>query len=178
MLLAKIPALDALLEAHAPVLGDDFAGYRNHTYRVVNICMALSPGDDARLEKVATAAAFHDVGIWTDGTFDYLEPSARVARAHLSRSGRREWVPEITEMILEHHKITRARRDPDSLVESFRRADWVDVSKGLVSFGLPRALLNEIFSVWPNEGFHKKLVQLELERLRTHPLTPLPMVRL
>jgi len=178
MLLTEIATLDELLQAHAAALGGDFAAYRNHTYRVVNLCVALSAGDPEQLQKIAIAAAFHDMGIWTDGTFDYLPPSIRLARDHLARSGRAEWTSEITGMILEHHKISPYRNDPQWLVEPFRRADWVDVSRGLISFGLSRKLLDEIFSAWPGAGFHKRLVQLSLRRLRTHPWSPLPMVRL
>jgi hypothetical protein len=81
-------------------------------------------------------------------------------------------------MILEHHKISPYRADRSGLVEVFRRADWVDVSHGLVTFGLSRRVLREIFSTWPSAGFHRRLVQLELGRLRTHPWNPLPMMRL
>jgi hypothetical protein len=52
-----------------------------------------------------------------------------------------------------------------------------DVSHGLFSFGLPRSLLREVFAAWPDEGFHKRLLQLSLGRLLSHPWNPLPMVR-
>lgn len=178
MLLTQIPILDELLCARVAELGADLAAYRNHTYRVVNLCVALSSGDSAQLPKIAIAAAFHDLGIWTDGTFDYLQPSIRLASSYLAGSRKLEWTPEITAMILEHHKILRYRGDPAWLVEPFRRADLVDVSRGLFAFGLSRALLREVFSTWPDAGFHKRLVQLSLTRLRTHPWSPLPMVRL
>lgn len=178
MLLTAIPALDELLHAHAPELGGDFVAYGNHAYRVVNLCAALSSDDPAQLQKMVIAAAFHDMGIWTDGTFDYLQPSVRLASAHLALSGRAEWTPEITAMILEHHKISRYRGDPHWLAEPFRKADWVDVSRGFLTFGLSRRLLSQVFSRWPSAGFHRRLVQLELKRLRTHPWHPLPMVRL
>jgi hypothetical protein len=178
ILLKEIPILDEVLEAHAAELGGDYTAYRNHVYRVVNLCVALSPCESAQLEKIATAAAFHDLGIWTDRTFDYLQPSARLACAHLSRAGREEWVPEVTQMILQHHKLSTYSDRRHRLVEPLRRADWVDVSMGLITFGLPRKLLKEISSTWPSAGFHKRLVRLELERLRTHPWSPLPMVRL
>jgi len=88
--------------------------------------------------KFAIAAAFHDLGIWTDATFDYLKPSVGLAVAHLRDTDRESWIPEVSEMILEHHKLSPYRRDPHSLVEPFRRADWVDVSRGLLRFGLSR----------------------------------------
>ena len=70
-LLRRISILDEVLEDHASDLGSDFTAYRNHAYRVVNICMALAPDGHAHLEKVAIAAAFHDLGIWTNHTFDF-----------------------------------------------------------------------------------------------------------
>jgi hypothetical protein len=178
MLITEIAILDELLRDHSGQLGADFTAYRNHTYRVVNLGVALSPEDPGRLEKMAIAAAFHDMGIWTDGTFDYLGPSVGLATAYLARSGRAEWTAEISAMILEHHKISPYRGDPRWLVEPFRRADWIDVSMGLRTFGLSRRLIREISSAWPSAGFHKKLVQLELSRLRTHPWSPLPMMKL
>lgn len=177
MLRTEIAVLDQVLAAHAGELGGDFTAYRNHTYRVVNLCLAFSAGAPEPLEKIAVAAAFHDLGIWTDGTFDYLEPSIRAAAAHLAAAGREAWTAEVTVAIREHHKIT-AYRGAHRLVEPFRRADWVDVTRGLRRFGLPRRLLREVFAAWPDAGFHKRLAQLGVMRLRTHPWSPLPMVRL
>jgi hypothetical protein len=175
-LVRQISILDKVLEDHAADLGSDFTAYRNHAYRVVNICVAISPGGLAHLEKVAIAAAFHDLGIWTNHTFDYIPPSVTLARAHLIASGQAAWTSEITEMILQHHKISPYRGD--ALVEGFRCADWVDVSSGLIRFGLPRQQVKEVLSMWPDSGFHKRLLLLELQRLRTHPWNPLPMIRL
>jgi hypothetical protein len=177
MLLTRVALLDELLQHYALVLGKDFTAYRNHTYRVINFCSALS-ADSEQLPKMTIAAAFHDLGIWTDETFDYLPPSERLAQAFLAREGRTEWMPEIRAMIHEHHKITRYPSDPTGLVEVFRKADWVDVSRGLLTFGLPRQFLREVFSTFHNAGFHKRLVQLSFARLLSHPLNPLPMFRL
>ena len=33
--------------------------------------------------KIAVAAVFHDIGIWSNKTFDYLEPSVALAREYL-----------------------------------------------------------------------------------------------
>lgn len=176
-LLLEIPALDALLHQHADALGPDYAAYRNHTYRVANLCLTLCGGDTEQVQKIATAAAFHDLGIWTARTFDYLPPSVDLACDHLHHTGRQDWSDEISRMILEHHRIRSCRQNLHWLVEPFRQADWIDVSHGVLSFGLPRALLRDTFAHWPNEGFHKRLAQLTLKRLRTHPLSPLPMLR-
>lgn len=176
--LTEIGILDRVLERYAPRLGADFTGYRNHAYRVANLCVMLAPGGHDRTEKTAIAAAFHDLGIWTEHTFDYLEPSVQLARAHLEAIGRSGWIGEVERMIRDHHKVTPSRAPADWLVEPFRQADWIDVSRGVLTFGLSRAAIATIQSAWPSAGFHRRLVQLSLTRLRTHPLSPLPMMRL
>lgn len=179
MRLVESTTLDAVLNAHAGALGSDFAGYRNHAYRVANLCLALSPNNDAeRCERIAIAAAFHDLGIWTAGTFDYLEPSIGLAGQHLARLNQSDRAAEIETMILEHHKLSRYRDHPDWLVEPFRKADLIDLSKGTVRFGVAHSVVTELFEQWPSAGFHKRIVQLSLNRLKTHPWNPLPMVRL
>jgi hypothetical protein len=154
MLLEKIAPIDELLETHAAALGEDWVACRNQTYRVANLCAALSPLEADGLEKVAVAAVLHDLGIWTAGTFDYLEPSVELATRYLVESGRSGWCAEIEAMILEHHKVPAYRVQPGWLVEPFRKADWVDVSKGPVRFGLPRRFLLVLFAKWPSAGFH------------------------
>jgi hypothetical protein len=175
--ITEIATLDRVLGAHTAALGGDFVGYRNQTYRVANLCVALTPTGREQIEKIAVATAFHDLGIWTDGTFDYLEPSVRLARAYLTRSGRPEWIAEVERTILEHHKVSASRADPSWLVEPFRKADWIDVSRGTVTFGLSSRTVGRILSTWPSAGFHTRLLQLALKRLWTNPLTPLPMMK-
>lgn len=178
MIVASLPLLDELLDAHAGALASDAGAYRNHAYRVANFCFAFSAVDRSQLDKIAVAAACHDLGIWTDRTFDYLEPSALLATRRLLESPHAAWADEVREMILQHHKLTRYRANADWLVEPFRCADLIDLSRGLVRFGLPRTLVREILAQWPNAGFHKRLLSLAGERARSHPLSPLPMLRL
>jgi hypothetical protein len=175
---AGIPWLDAILNRHASALGADFEPYRNHAYRVANLCAAQLPRSDEQIEKIGTAAAFHDLGIWTDRTFDYLEPSVRLARAHLAAAGRHEWMADVSAAIGAHHQISRYEGPGQAFVEAFRRADWMDVTAGLVTFGLSRRMLPPLVRRWPRAGFHRLLARLEIRRLRTHPWNPLPMVKL
>ena len=177
VLISTIDTLDAVLAAHAEVLGEDSVRYRNHTYRVANFCDSLAAPGGSQIEKVAIAAAFHDLGIWTAGTFDYLAPSIQLATSWLDENGRSSWTAEIETMILEHHKVGPYRGPAHWLVEPFRRADWADVSRGMIRWGVNRHLLAEAYRAWPSAGFHRRLVQLSLARARTHPLNPLPMIR-
>src|SRR5712664_3337199 len=175
-LLMSVPTIDEVLHDHASELGHDFIAYRNHAYRVVNLCTAIVK-DRVDLEKIAVAAVFHDLGIWTNKTFDYIAPSVAIAREHLAARGMADWIPEIEAMIVDHHKVTTSRANPRLLVESFRRADWIDVTRGLRSFGLTRTFIAGVAATWPDAGFHRRLVELTIDRWRRHPLNPLPMVR-
>jgi hypothetical protein len=168
------PEVEALFRAWREPLGADWAPYRHHVYRVLNVAAELSHAEGDDLDRLALAAAFHDVGIWLDSTFDYLEPSARRAARHLGAAGKGAWIPEVEAMIREHHKVRRAS---GAFVEAFRRADWLDVSLFLLPGGPPsrdRSLLLETF---PRAGFHQRLVAIGAAWLRRHPLRPLPMLR-
>lgn len=173
--------LDELFEESAEVVGEDLAAYRNHAYRVFNFCLAqcaMRPeAADESPDKIAIAAHYHDLGIWTDDTFDYLAPSAARALAYLNSTGRDDWSAEISHMVMEHHKVTQHRAKNGRLIELFRRADWMDVLLGARRYGLERALVREIRGAFPNAGFHKRLLELGGRRLRSHPLSPLPMMR-
>ena len=173
---ANFPSIEKLLLPWQHALGKDFTGYCNHAYRVANFCLALQTQDDpVTREKIAIAAAFHDLGIWVKGRFDYLEPSAALADAYLSGINKQAWVQDILGMIEQHHKITTYRANP--LVESFRRADWMDVTRGKLRFGVERTLINKVMAEFPNAGFHQRLIALVKKQLKSHPLSPLPMMR-
>jgi hypothetical protein len=179
--LTAIATVDRVLGAHAPAVGPDLPGYRNHVYRVANLAVCLHDGaatDPSVLERIAVAAVHHDLGIWTRGTFDYLQPSIDLATAYLESEGRPEWIDEVATMIAEHHRLTPYRGSAGALVETFRRADWIDVTFGVRTFGLPRRFVRALQARWPNAGFHARLVALTAARLRSHPLSPLPMLKI
>ncbi len=170
------PMIEDVLSAWSASLGDDATAYRGHVYRMFNFCRALL--DDAAFdERVAVAAVYHDLGIWSDGTFDYLAPSAARAEAYLAEHGRADEVREVAEMIAWHHKLRPCRWTGGERAEAFRRADLVDVSLGVVRFGLPRTYVSEIRAAFPNAGFHRCLVRVGAAWLVRHPLRPLPMMR-
>ena len=151
-LVTSLATVEQVLDDHASQLGHDFIAYRNHVYRVVNLCLAIVGDSRVELEKIAVAAVFHDLGIWTNNTFDYIAPSVTLAREHLAARGMADWIPEIEAMIVDHHKVTPSRANPQSLVESFRRADWIDVSRGLRRFGLPRRFIAAVAATLAERG--------------------------
>lgn len=172
-LIVRSGLIDDVLGAHEHALGRDLAGYRGHVYRSFNFARALAgyPADTAAL---AAAAAFHDLGIWTERTFDYLEPSARRAAAYVESRGLPVDVSGLRKVIDSHHQLSRS---DDSAAEAFRRADLVDLSWGWFRFGLPRGLVAEAQAAFPNAGFHRCLCRVGVRWACAHPLRPLPMLR-
>ena len=167
--------VDELLAPFTPALGPDFLGYRNHVQRVLNHYQALSGGARPP-DTVLLAAPFHDLGIWTAGTFDYLAPSVQLAQAHLAAQQLEQHGPEVEALINEHHKLRRYRGPHEARVECYRRADLVDVSLGVVRFGLPMAHLHAVRVAFPDAGFHWRLATLTARQLLRTPLRPLPML--
>jgi hypothetical protein len=164
-------------------LGADLTPYRHHVMRVLALCDRLHERIPAATGKppsdrpeYLTAAAFHDLGIWTAGTFDYLAPSVQLAREWLAAERQEQLEPLVTEMIVQHHKVRQADV-VTSPVEVFRRADTIDVTLGLRRFGLPLGEYRSITRRWPNAGFHRRLGALAWRRVKTNPTSPLPMVK-
>lgn len=170
--------LEALLADYRERIGDDYDGYLNHCRRMLGFCHALHPDLTAdEGEKLAIAAAFHDIGLWTDDTLDYLPPSSALAEMYLRLVGKADWVDEICLMVTEHHRLRPVTETPYPLVEVFRQADLVDFSLGAYRAGLPRALIDAAKQQYPNAGFHAMLARRSLRWLRRHPLRPAPMMK-
>lgn len=75
-LIPEAPLIREILADHGGGLGTDFEPYFNHCQRVFRLCRTLA-GEELPSAAIAIAATFHDLGIWTAGTFDYLEPFRR-----------------------------------------------------------------------------------------------------
>ncbi|MCD4719912.1 MAG: HD domain-containing protein [Desulfobacula sp.] len=175
---SNIPLLEEILAEYKDVIGEDFRSYKNHVYRVVNFCLRLKQDtDNEQEERIIIAACFHDLGIWANDTFDYLQPSIVLAKEYLKRRNLEKWSVEIELMIDTHHKIRKYEDDNHPLVEVFRKADLIDVSLGMVKFSLSTDFIGNIKITFPNSGFHKRLIQLTVRELFRNPLKPLPMIR-
>lgn len=170
--------IETILQEYQTIIDRDYQGYLNHCKRVAACCLILS--QDSRedtIRKIAIAVAFHDIGIWTSKTIDYLEPSVKVMLSYLTLHRLLDWQIEITLMITEHHKLTRTKCSEYSLVEYFRQADYADFSLGLLRSNIPRSEFKKLTSQYPNSGFHKTLVYLGLKRFLQKPWSPLPMFK-
>ncbi len=165
-----------MLDDLAPFTGKDDRKYRNHVHRVYLNCSMIDEEEIAQ-EKYAVAAVFHDIGIWTNGSIDYLLPSMAQAKAFLLTSGHLDWIEEVQSMIYWHHKTGAYQGNYQRTVETFRKADWIDVSLGFLNFGEDSQLIAANRRRYPNAGFHWFLCKKIIRNFFKHPLNPLPMFK-
>lgn len=170
--------IDDILQDYRVVINRSYQGYSNHCKRVAACCLILSADRSYEtLHKIAIAVAFHDIGIWTANTIDYIKPSVEQMRQYLASNELLMWEKEITLMITEHHKMTKVECSEDQLVENFRRADYADFTLGFVRSNIPLDEFRKLTRAFPNKGFHKTLIYLGIKRLVQKPWSPLPMFK-
>jgi hypothetical protein len=171
------PLIEQILGDWKNALGETYDGYRGHVYRMFNCGLALGNRSEEDIMKLAIAAAFHDLGLWSDQTVDYVPPSVARAQTWLAENGLAHWAEEIGLMIEMHHKV-RPYRDPRyPLVERFRKADLVDFSRGLFKFGLSSQYIAQLKSEIPNAGFHRFLFAGARDWFFKHPFRPPPFMK-
>ncbi|WP_299491000.1 HD domain-containing protein [uncultured Shewanella sp.] len=181
-ILTSIPELEALFEPWKDIIGEDYHGYRNHVYRMVQFCFGLKDlrgeflSDDDR-QKIMIAGVFHDIGIWVQGTLDYISPSVQPAMTYLANNGLSHWQEEVRLMIENHHKLIKYKGEYQDTVELFRQGDVVDFTLGLVKFDLTKENIQQMKTMLPNNGFHKGLLKKGQKWFLCHPLNPVPMMK-
>jgi hypothetical protein len=173
----SIPLLEDILETWKKEIGVDFAGYKNHVYRMINFCFAQRDFNAEERGKIIIAGCFHDLGIWSSDTFDYLPSSIVLARDYLRQNNLENCFPEIRLMIDLHHKLGKYEDARNPLVEVFRQGDLVDFSLGIVKCGLPKTYIKSVKNQFPNAGFHKCLVRSASRWFLKHPLNPIPVLK-
>jgi hypothetical protein len=166
--------IDSILDSHKDSLGKYFEQYRNHVYRVYNFAIAQVASDGDR-KILSIAAAYHDLGIWTNNTFDYLKPSIELAKCYcVINSIDNGTINEIGTIINDHHKLTKAK---SRLAELFRLADMTDLTFGVAGRSVDKKMNNEVRKAFPNKGFHLTLCRLFAKNLIKNPWRPLPMYK-
>ena len=110
-------------------------------------------------------------------TFDYLEPSAELAREYCRKQNISfSDTNEVEMMINNHHKLSTV--ESSVLAEIFREADLIDLTLGLVPKGRKKEDIRLIRNLFPNKGFHLFLIKLFAKNLITNPTHPFPIFKL
>ena len=176
----RIALVEDILLPWKDRIGSDYEGYKNHVYRMLHCCFALTPCTDDDRSKLIIASCHHDIGIWSDHTVDYLPPSIREAKQYLVTHQLEAWDEEITLLIDLHHKIRTIKGELSTqypLLDIFRRADLADFSLGMVLGGVPRTFMHRLKKQFPNAGFHKMLMKAASGWFARHPLSPPPFMK-
>jgi len=124
-------------------------------------------------ELLTVAAILHDIGLYPSVTHGgvYTAEGATLARellaAHGWGSGR---IERCSDAIDRHHDVRR-QGSLGNEVEALRLADLVDVSGGLLRFGLDRAWLRALQQAVPRTGFGGELARELGRAIRERPLT-------
>jgi hypothetical protein len=167
--------IDSILLLHQAELGKHFDPYKNHVYRVYNLAIQqVTQPQDQKILSIAVA--FHDLGIWTHHTFDYLPPSIALASNYCSeRELGDDLTARIVSIISEHHRVNKVV--DNHLTEAFRQADLTDLTFGLIKCGNNPAYIRLLKSIFPNKGFHIYLIKIFIKNLFIKPWKPLPMFK-
>ncbi len=178
-ILATHRLVEEIFDGHRDHARGDDAGYRGlrgHAYRVLNLARAVAPDSPDRDDKLAVAAAFHDLDAFT--SLDYLASSIRAQDAWLESTGRGGWRDELGVVVAEHHRLTPCRGPYAGLAEAFRRADLADLTQGLVCWGIPRSHVRAVRAAFDVGPFFTRVVPSAIARqLLHHPLDPIPILR-
>jgi len=152
--------VETLFEPFRQALGEDYAAYRGHVYRIITYAMHFLGGQETHRPIVETAFVYHDIGLWTDRDLAYLEPSE--ARA-LADNEKLAWGfdPKLLRDIIHwHHKVFPYSGPNADVINACRKADWIDASGGMLRKGLSKAQVRAVESAIPNYGFGEVLQRL------------------
>jgi len=172
----KLPHLDNILVQWKQQIGQDFEGYKNHCYRMLNFCYFMnadaSGKDKTANEKFTIAAGFHDLGLWSNKKGNYTMVSAGLAERYLISHHRTAWLDEIRLMIDVNHNLNPFKSGKFPLVDIFRKADLADFSLGMLTGGVSASFIHQVRLAFPNAGFHTMLMEKQLKWFSRNDLNP------
>ena len=168
---AERDALAAVRDAS----GETAGAMERHGLRVFAIACELASvrGLDVDLEVLLVAAYIHDLGLYDSVSRGgvYVKDGADFASELLARH---DWSTERTRLCadsIERHHELRSQWVLGTEVELMRRADLVDVSNGVVAFGLDRSWLRELNATISRDGTYGEIMRLLGHAMRQRPLT-------
>ncbi len=155
--------------------GETAGPMERHCLRVFAIARELAArrGLEVDREVLLVAAFIHDLGLYDSISRGgvYVKDGAEYATELVQRHG---WSTERTRLCaasIERHHELRSQWALGTEVEMMRRADLVDVSAGVVAFGLERSWLRELNAAISRDGTYGEVARLLAHAIRERPLT-------
>lgn len=168
--------MDACLSKYKQEFGGAYDVYRNHCLRVLSfaryILITESGFSDAQVQRamplMEVALAYHDMGLFTDLTLEYLDPSAARAERDLKDTLSADDLLLVQNIILWHHKVSPwsgADVEGNAIVNAVRKGDWIDATTCLfggafVRKGVSSGNIVAAHTDLPEMGFGKFLMAI------------------
>jgi hypothetical protein len=161
------------------ITGEAGGPMERHGLRVFLIADRLATARDAEVERevLLIAGLLHDIGLYDEASHGgvYVLEGAEFTAELLRRQGWDEERIRLCFDAVERHHELRSQWDRGAEVELIRRADLIDVSAGLVRFGLSREWLRDLFDSVSRNGTYRTIGREVAGVLRHRPLT-LPQI--
>jgi predicted hydrolase (HD superfamily) len=172
---SEVAALDKLRE----VTGESGGPMERHGLRVFLIADRLATARETKVDRevLLIAGLLHDVGLYDAASHGgvYVREGAEFTAELLREQGWDEDRISLCFDAIERHHELRTQWERGAEVELIRRADLVDVSSGLVRFGLSREWIRDLFKSISRDGTYRTIGHEVVRVLRHRPLT-LPQI--
>jgi predicted hydrolase (HD superfamily) len=173
--LAATPSETAALEALREATGESGGPMERHGLRVFLIADRIATARELQVDRevLLIAGLLHDVGLYDAASHGgvYVREGAEFTAEILRKQGWDEDRVRLCFDAIERHHELRSQWDRGEEVELIRRADLVDVSSGLVRFGLSREWLRDLARSVSREGTYRTIGYEVARVLRHRPLT-------
>jgi predicted hydrolase (HD superfamily) len=168
---SEVAAVEKLRE----LAGGTNTPMERHGLRVFLIADRLATARDLRVDRevLLIAGLLHDVGLYDGASHGgiYVKEGAEFTAELLRKKGWDEERIRLCFDAIERHHELRTQWDRGAEVELIRRADLVDVSNGLVRFGLSREWIRDLFKSVSRDGTYRTIGYEVARVLRHRPLT-------
>ena len=177
--LARTDSETAALGKLREITGESGGPMERHGLRVFLIADRLAAARDAAVDRevLMIAGLLHDIGLYDEASHGgvYVREGAEFTAELLRAQG---WDQDRTRLCfdaIERHHELRSQWELGTEVELIRRADLVDLTSGLVRFGLSREWLHDLSESVPRDGTYPTIGR-EVARQLTH--RPLQFARI
>jgi predicted hydrolase (HD superfamily) len=172
---ARTGSESAALEKLRDVTGESGGPMERHGLRVFLIADRLGTARNADIDRevLLIAGLLHDIGLYDAVSHGgvYVREGAEFTAELLRTQGWDEERIRLTFDAIERHHEVRSQWERGAEVELIRRADLVDLSSGLVRFGLSREWLRDLFKSVPRDGTYGTIGRKVGAQLLHRPLT-------
>jgi HD superfamily phosphodiesterase len=172
--LLRTDAETAALERLREITGQTGGPMERHGLRVFLIADRLVTARQLEVDRevLLITGLLHDIGLYDEASHGgvYVHEGAEFTAELLRAQGWDEERIRLCSDAIERHHEIRSQWERGAEVEVTRRADLVDLTSGLVAFGLPREWLRDLFKSVPRDGTYATIGNEVAKQLIHQPL--------